>query len=168
MPDIVTMGKPMGNGFPVAGAAMRPELVKEFGEKGRYFNTFGGNPVAAAAGMAVLDVIEGEGLQDHALKMGAVLKEGLENIAAKHPVIGDVRGTGLFWAVECVTSRETNQPDAACASFVVNHLRNNGVLISATGPGANILKIRPPLVLQEEEAQFFVDAVAAAFAAAPQ
>ncbi len=168
VPDIVTMGKPMGNGFPVAGAAMRPELVKEFGEKGRYFNTFGGNPVAAAAGMAVLDVIEGEGLQDHALKMGAVLKEGLENIAAKHPVIGDVRGTGLFWAVECVTSRETNQPDPACASFVVNHLRNNGVLISATGPGANILKIRPPLVLQEEEAQFFVDAVAAAFAAAPQ
>ncbi|MEX3313612.1 aspartate aminotransferase family protein [Sulfitobacter sp. PS-8MA] len=166
VPDIVTMGKPMGNGFPVAGAAMRPELVKEFGEKARYFNTFGGNPVAAAAGMAVLDVIEGDGLQPHAQKMGAFLKAGLEEIAAKHPAIGDIRGTGLFWAVECVTSRETLQPDAHCASFVVNHLRNNGVLISATGPGANILKIRPPLVLQENEARFFLDAVAAAFAAA--
>jgi 4-aminobutyrate aminotransferase-like enzyme len=163
---MVTMGKPMGNGFPVSGVAMRPELVAEFGEKARYFNTFGGNPVAAAAGMAVLDVIEGEALQANASDTGAFLKEGLHDIATRHSTIGDVRGAGLFLAVECVTDRATNTPHAARASFIVNHLRENGVLISATGPGANILKIRPPLVLQRPEAQMFLNAVEAAFAAA--
>jgi 4-aminobutyrate aminotransferase-like enzyme len=162
---MVTMGKPMGNGFPLSGAAMRPELVAEFGEKARYFNTFGGNPVAAAAGMAVLDVVAEEGLQANAAKIGAFLKAGLQEIATRYPEIAQVRGAGLFLAVECVTSRKTNAPDAARSGFVVNHLRENGVLISATGPGANVLKIRPPLVLQEPEAQLFLDAVDAAFAA---
>ncbi|MAN56129.1 MAG: aspartate aminotransferase family protein [Paracoccus sp. (in: a-proteobacteria)] len=166
VPDMVTMGKPMGNGFPVSGVAMRPELVREFGARSRYFNTFGGSPVAAAAGLAVLDVIRDEGLQDNALRIGAFLKAGLDRIAARHEAIGDVRGAGLFLAVECVTRRETNAPDAALAGFVVNHLRQNGVLISATGPGANILKIRPPLVLQQPEAEILLDAVETAFAAA--
>jgi len=166
VPDMVTMGKPMGNGFPVSGVAMRPELVREFGARSRYFNTFGGSPVAAAAGLAVLDVIRDEGLQDNALRIGAFLKAGLDRIAARHKAIGDVRGAGLFLAVECVTRRETNAPDAALAGFVVNHLRQNGVLISATGPGANILKIRPPLVLQQPEAEILLDAVETAFAAA--
>jgi 4-aminobutyrate aminotransferase-like enzyme len=168
VPDMVTMGKPMGNGFPVSGVAMRPDLIKEFGEKARYFNTFGGNPVAAAAGMAVLDVIEGEALQANATRIGGLLKDGLRDIATRHPAIGHVRGAGLFLAVECVTDRDTNAPDGPLAAFVVNHLRQNGVLISATGPGGNILKIRPPLVLQEPEAQLFLDAVNAAFAAAPR
>jgi 4-aminobutyrate aminotransferase-like enzyme len=162
VPDMVTMGKPMGNGFPLSGVAMRPGLVAEFGSKARYFNTFGGNPVAAAAGMAVLDVIEGEGLQDNALEVGAFLKDGLRNIAGQVPGIVDVRGAGLFLAVEI---EKDGAPDADRAAFVVNHLRQNGVLISATGPGANVLKIRPPLVLQRAEAQMFLDAVAAAFAA---
>ncbi|QCO54400.1 aspartate aminotransferase family protein [Pseudorhodobacter turbinis] len=166
VPDMVTMGKPMGNGFPVSGVAMRPELVKDFGEKARYFNTFGGNPVAAAAGMAVLDVIEDEALQANASRTGAFIKEGLHDIATRRSAIGDVRGAGLFLAVECVTDHETNTPDAGRAGFIVNHLRENGVLISATGPGANILKIRPPLVLQRPEAQLFLDAVETAFAAA--
>ncbi|MFG6583250.1 aspartate aminotransferase family protein [Sulfitobacter sp. 1A12779] len=166
VPDMVTMGKPMGNGFPLSGTAMRPELVQEFGEKARYFNTFGGNPVAAAAGMAVLDVIADEGLQDNATAVGGFLKSGLQDIATRYPEIGHVRGAGLFLAVECVTARETNAPDAARAKFVVNHLRQNGVLISATGPGANVLKIRPPLVLQQAEATLFLDATEAAFAAA--
>lgn len=166
VPDMVTMGKPMGNGFPVSGVAMRPDLVQEFGAKARYFNTFGGNPVAAAAGLAVLDVIQDEGLQENASRVGAFLKEGLEEVARCHPAIAQVRGAGLFLAVECVLDRQTNAPDAATAGFVVNHLRRNGVLISASGPGANILKIRPPLVLQEVEAEIFLDAVKAAFAAA--
>ncbi|PWE35025.1 aspartate aminotransferase family protein [Pelagicola sp. LXJ1103] len=166
VPDMVTMGKPMGNGFPVSGLAMRPELVRDFGTKARYFNTFGGNPVAAAAGLAVLDVIRDEGLQENARRVGSFLKEGLRDIASRYNAIGDVRGAGLFLAVECVTQRETNAPDAALAGFLVNQLRRNGVLISATGPGANILKIRPPLVLLEAQAQLFLSAVEAGFAAA--
>ena len=166
VPDMVTMGKPMGNGFPVSGVAMQPRLVQEFGEKARYFNTFGGNPVAAAAGMAVLDVIEDEGLQENSRKIGALMKEGLQGIASTRSNIGDVRGAGLFLAVECVTDTDSNAPDAALARHVVNHLRQNGVLISATGPGANILKIRPPLIFNQREAEQFVDAMEAAFDAA--
>ncbi|MBB3994955.1 4-aminobutyrate aminotransferase-like enzyme [Sulfitobacter undariae] len=162
VPDMATMGKPMGNGFPVAGVAMRPELIKEFGEKARYFNTFGGNPVAAAAGMSVLDVIEEEALQSNSLQLGAMLKDGLNDIAHRHDVIGDVRGAGLFLAVDCIDGNDSN---AALAGAVVNHLRQNGVLISATGPHGNILKIRPPLVLQPSEAELFLDAVDAAFTA---
>ena len=158
------MGKPMGNGFPLSGAAMRPDLVEEFGTKARYFNTFGGNPVAAAAGMAVLDVIRDEGLQDNARVMGQRLQDGLRDIAKRRDGICDVRGAGLFLAVECGADGAT--PDAGRAGFVVNHLRQNGVLISATGPGANILKIRPPLILSAEEADRFLEATDAAFAAA--
>lgn len=165
-PDIVTMGKPMGNGFPVAGAAIRPEVVAEFGGKARYFNTFGGNPVASAAGMAVLDVIETEGLQQNAREIGAFLKQGLSGIARGRDDIGDVRGAGLFLAMECVESQSTNKPNARLAGHIVNHLRRNGVLISATGPGANILKIRPPLVLQKPEATRILEAINAAVAAA--
>lgn len=165
VPDMVTMGKPMGNGFPVSGVAMRPELVKEFGERARYFNTFGGNPVAAAAGMAVLDVIEEEALQANSLHLGEILKEGLIEISNRHNVIGDVRGAGLFLAVECVTDRETNAPDAGLAGSIVNHMRQHGVLISATGPNGNVLKIRPPLVLQQPEADLFLGAVDAAITA---
>ena len=161
VPDMVTMGKPMGNGFPVAGVALRPDLVEEFGAKARYFNTFGGNPVACAAGMAVLDVIEEEGLQENASTTGAFLKQGLEAIVAGRDDIGDVRGAGLFLAVECV---EGGAPNARLAGHVVNHLRRSGVLISATGPGANILKIRPPLVLRRAEAERFVEAMQEALA----
>ncbi|MEY8829592.1 aspartate aminotransferase family protein [Sedimentitalea sp. XS_ASV28] len=166
VPDLVTMGKPMGNGFPVAGVAMRAGPVREFGERARYFNTYGGNPVAAAAGMALLDVIHDEGLQENARIIGAHLKAGLEDIATRRHVIADVRGAGLFLAVECVLDRDSNTPDAALAGFVVNHMRRNGVLISATGPGGNILKIRPPLILQQPEADLLLTAVEAAFNAA--
>ncbi len=165
VPDMVTMGKPMGNGFPVAGVALRPELVAEFGAKTRYFNTFGGNPVACAAGMAVLDVIEEEGLLENARDVGLYLKQGLTQLTAGRDDVGDVRGAGLFLAVECVESRETNAPNARMAASLVNHMRHNGVLISATGPGANILKIRPPLVLKKPEADRFLASVEAALSA---
>ncbi len=162
VPDMVTMGKPMGNGFPVSGVAMRPELVQDFGTNARYFNTFGGNPVACAAGMAVLDVIENEGLQENSKHVGAYLKAGLQDLSAGREDISAVRGAGLFVAVDC---GQAGAPDAALARHIVNHMRQNGVLISATGPGANILKIRPPLVMQQAEAQQLIDAVAAALAA---
>ena len=168
LPDIVTMGKPMGNGFPLAGLAIRPELVAEFGAKARYFNTFGGNPVAAAAGMAVLDVIGQEGLQENAREMGAFLKRGMEEICAGREDISAIRGAGLFLAVECTANRESNAPDAALASHIVNHMRRNGILISATGPGANVLKIRPPLVLKRAEAQILLDGLQAALEDRPK
>ncbi|QIE44480.1 aspartate aminotransferase family protein [Pseudohalocynthiibacter aestuariivivens] len=164
IPDMVTMGKPMGNGFPVSGVAMRHDMVEEFGTKARYFNTFGGSPVAAAAGMAVLDVIEGEELQQNARSIGRVLKQGLQDIGTHRGGVADVRGAGMFLAMECVTDHDTNAPDARRAAHVVNHLRQNGVLISATGPGANILKIRPPLVMQQPDAERFLEAMDAAFA----
>ncbi|MHA6729688.1 aspartate aminotransferase family protein [Devosia sp. A369] len=163
VPDFVTMGKPMGNGFPVAGVAMRPDLVADFGARARYFNTFGGNPVAMAAGMAVLDVIEQESLAANAVTMGAYLRDGIEEACKGRPDIAQVRGAGLFIGVECVLSASQNTPDAALASAIVNGLRQNRVLISACGKGANILKIRPPLVIQREEADIFLRALRAVF-----
>ena len=157
VPDLVTVGKPMGNGHPVAGVFVRPELVAEFGRKLRYFNTFGGNPVSCAAGLAVLDVIEGEGLAENAASVGAYLLEGLRALAGRHRAIGDVRGAGLFLGVELVSDRARKTPDAALAARVVNGLRNRRVLISATGPDANILKLRPPLVFSRANADLFLD-----------
>jgi 4-aminobutyrate aminotransferase-like enzyme len=157
VPDMVSLGKPMGNGYPVAGLVVRPDVVEEFGRKARYFNTFGGNTVAIAVASAVLDVIENEGLMENAATVGAYLAAGLRDLATRFPVIGDVRGAGLFLGVEMVKdglSRESN-PDAAAEA--VNGLREEGVLISATGPNANILKIRPALVFTRANADFFVD-----------
>ncbi|MDO5756396.1 MAG: aspartate aminotransferase family protein [Rhodobacterales bacterium] len=159
VPDMVTMGKPMGNGFPLSGVAMRPELAQDFGARARYFNTFGGNPVACAAGMAVMDVITEEGLQDNSQRTGAYLKSALADL--NHSRLGAVRGAGLFVAVDCLLD---GAPDAEFAHHIVNHMRQNGVLISATGPDGHTLKIRPPLVMRKAEAQMLVDAVAAALA----
>ena len=164
VPDIVTVGKPMGNGHPIAGAIMKPEVVEEFGRRSRYFNTFGGNPVSCAVGRAVLEVIENEGLPANAAKVGAYMKAGLEKLADRFDIIGDVRGAGLFLGLEFVKDRKTKEPLAAAATHVVNDLRRRRVLISATGPGANILKIRPPLVFTEEHADIFLDAVSQALA----
>ncbi len=133
-PDIVTMGKPMGAGHPIAAMAARAEVVAAFAAKVRYFNTFGGNPVAVAAGQAVLDVIADEGLVENAAQVGAILRQGLEGL---DPRIAQVRGAGLFLGVELA--------DADLAAEVVNGLRERGVLISACGPAGNVLKIRPPL-----------------------
>lgn len=159
VPDIVTVGKPMGNGHPMAGAIMQPHVVEEFGRRSRYFNTFGGNPVSCAVGLAVLDVIEGEGLAQNAGKVGTYMREGLEKLATRHDIIGDVRGAGLFLGVEFVTDRKSKEPAADETTRVVNDLRRRKILISATGPGANILKIRPPLVFTQEHAGIFLDAV---------
>lgn len=152
IPDIVTMGKPMGNGYPVAGVAARPEVLADFGRKARYFNTFGGNAVAVAAAAAVLDVIEDEGLLANATDVGAYLKDGFRQLATRYPVIGDVRGAGLFLGVEIVSDPVAKTPDAAIATRIINGLRDEHVLISGCAKAANVLKIRPPLVFSRENA----------------
>jgi 4-aminobutyrate aminotransferase-like enzyme len=144
-PDIVTMGKPMGNGHPLAAMACKTDILAKFGSTTRYFNTFGGNPVSVAAGQAVLDVIDSENLIANASQIGNVLREGLRDIAKRYDCIGDVRGAGLFIGVELVSDRKSKSPDTALATHIVNSMRNRFVLISAAGPHANILKIRPPL-----------------------
>src|SRR5260370_39161301 len=143
-PDRAVMGKPMGNGMPIAGVAARPEILEEFGNKIRYFNTFGGNSVCVAAAAAVLDVIETEGLLRNALLVGGYLRDTLEGIARDTPRISAVRGAGLYVAAD-FTDPETGQPDGDAAIRVVNGLRERRVLISATGPYGSTLKIRPPL-----------------------
>jgi 4-aminobutyrate aminotransferase-like enzyme len=156
MPDIVTVGKPMGNGHPLAATIARSDLVDQFAGHANYFNTFGGNPVSCAAGLAVLDVIEDEGLQSNALTTGQYLTDGLTELALKHEAIGDIRGSGLFKAVELVADRDTKEPAAKLAAYVVNELRNRGILTGSIGPHDNILKLRPPMVFSQEHADFFV------------
>jgi 4-aminobutyrate aminotransferase-like enzyme len=155
-PDIVTLGKPMGNGHPIAAVVTRSDLAMTFSKSGGYFNTFGGNPVSAAAALAVLDVIEGEQLQQNALEVGQHIADGLRLLADTHDCIGDVRGNGLFIAVELVTNRDDRTPATELAGGVVNELRNRGVLIGSIGPDKNILKLRPPLVLRESDADFML------------
>lgn len=150
-PDIVTLGKPMGNGFPVAAVALAPEVVQRFGSDMRYFNTFGGNTVAIAAAQATFDVIRNEKLTENAFKVGKQIRDGLQELASRDERIGDVRGAGLYIGVEFVEDRQTKKPDAATALAVVAGLRERRVLISATGFHSNVLKIRPPLVFSEAD-----------------
>jgi 4-aminobutyrate aminotransferase-like enzyme len=158
VPDIVTMGKPMGNGFPMGGVATRPDLIDRFTGQTKYFNTFGGNPVAAAAGLAVLDVIRDEGLMDNASRVGGYLMDGLREIGNRHIQIGDVRGSGLFVGLELVRDRETKAPAPEIATQVINGLRAHGILIGAAGPFGSTLKIRPPLCFTREHADIVVSA----------
>lgn len=160
-PDIVTMGKPMGNGQPIAGAVFRGEVLDAFGRTARYFNTFGGNPVSCAAANAVLDVIQGEGLMANCAAVGEYFKVGLQGLAERYPLIGDVRGAGLFVGVELVTDRASKAPATEATARVVNGMRERGVLISSAGPAANILKIRPQLIFQREHADLFVQTLEA-------
>lgn len=163
-PDIVTMGKPMGNGFPVAAAVLTAEAIQRFGHDTRYFNTFGGNSVAIAAAQATLDVIRDERLAENAVRIGKIIRDGFAELARRHEQIGDVRGAGLYIGVELVADRASKQPDAPVATAVVNGLRERRVLISATGPDANILKIRPPLVFSAADADRLLTEAAAVFA----
>ena len=154
VPDIVTMGKPMGNGHPLAGIVTRSDIVEKFAAKGRYFNTFGGNPVSCAAGLAVLDVLEQENLQQNALEVGQYLVEGLRSLAERHEVIGDVRGSGFFLGLELVEDREQKTPATSLTKNVVNGLRDRGLLTGSIGPDANILKLRCPMVFSREDADY--------------
>ncbi|MBR1250805.1 aminotransferase class III-fold pyridoxal phosphate-dependent enzyme [Bradyrhizobium sp. AUGA SZCCT0169] len=157
IPDLVTMGKPMGNGHPVAGMAARPEVLAEFGARSRYFNTFGGNPVSAAAGIAVLEVIESEGLLANAQRVGGYLRDQFRQLQARHPLISEVRGAGLFFGVELRHGGPAGTPAASETAAIVNALRERRVLISAAGPQANVLKIRPQLVFSTEHADILIE-----------
>jgi 4-aminobutyrate aminotransferase-like enzyme len=159
VPDIVTMGKPMGNGHPIAGVVAQREHVNAFSKIDNYFNTFGGNPVSCAAASAVLDVIEKQGLQKNAAETGDYMLAGLQRLAEQHDIIGDVRGNGLFVAVELVEDRKTRMPAAAATAEVVNDLRNRGVLTSSIGRDSNILKLRPPMVIGKAEIDLMLTAL---------
>jgi len=159
VPDIVTMGKPLGDGHPLAAVVTTPAIAERFARKHHYFNTFGGNPVSAAVGLAVLDVIEREDLLKNVHDTGAGLADGLRGLMARHALIGDVRGKGLFYGVEIVRDRETREPAADQAARVREHLRENGVLLGTSGPGNNVIKIRPPLVFNREHAALLLEAL---------
>ena len=168
VPDLVTMGKPMGNGHPVAGMAARPDLLAEFGARSRYFNTFGGNPVSAAAGIAVLEVIESEGLIANARRTGAYLLDRLRQLQTRHELIAEVRGAGLFIGVELRRGGPKGTPAARESAAIVNMLRERGVLISAAGPHGNVLKIRPPLVFATDHADILIESLDQALQALQQ
>jgi len=156
VPDIVTMGKPIGNGHPLAAVATTREIADAFVTGMEYFNTFGGNPVSCAAGLAVLDIMEEERLQERALRVGARLKAGLERLKDKHPIVGDVRGMGLFLGVELVLDRESRARATAQAAYTAERMREEGILISTDGPFRNVLKIKPPLSFSESDSDLFV------------
>jgi len=155
-PDLVTLGKPMGAGYPLSGVVARPEVIEAFGSRSRYFNTFGGSPVACAAGQAVLDVIEDDGLLANAQRVGTLFREALGHLFRRHEIIADVRGAGLFIGVE-VAAAGAAPRSAVLAAAIVNGMRERGVLISSTGPRGDVLKIRPPLVFSEPDVAYFIE-----------
>ncbi len=166
VPDVVTLGKPMGNGMPIAATVLRPDVVASFGRDVRYFNTFGGNAVCVAAAQAVLDVIRDEQLQENAAVVGAGLRESLRKLAAEHPGIGAVRGVGLFAGVELVCPDGT--PDEAGALALVAELRRRRVLIGTAGPDNNVLKVRPPLPFSAADADHLLTELDAALTTLPR
>ena len=153
VPDVVVLGKPIGNGFPLGAVVTTREIAEAFDNGMEFFSTFGGNPVSCAAGLAVLDVLEEERLQERARRVGgSASSQGLRELAGRHPLIGDVRGSGLFLGVELVRDRASLAPAPEEAAYVVNRLRECLVLTGTDGPHHNVLKLRPPLVLSEAEA----------------
>lgn len=151
IPDIVVMGKPIGNGHPMAAVVTTRKIAASFANGMEFFSTFGGNPVSCAIGLAVLDVIRDEGLQQHALELGAQFKTGLAALMVKHSIIGDVRGVGLFIGVELVRDRETLEPAAEEAEEFVLRMKERGMLLSTDGPLHNVIKIKPPMVLTRDD-----------------
>jgi 4-aminobutyrate aminotransferase-like enzyme/Ser/Thr protein kinase RdoA (MazF antagonist) len=156
-PDIVVLGKPIGNGHPLGAVVTTPEIAASFDNGMEYFSTFGGNPVSCAIGLAVLDVIEEEQLQAKALRVGNRLMGGFHRLAETHALIGDVRGLGMFLGIEMVNDRNTLAPAAEQTAYVVNRLKERGILVSVDGPLRNVVKIKPPLAFDETDADFFIE-----------
>ena len=157
VPDIVTLGKPMGNGYPLAAVITTRDIADAFNNGMEYFNTFGGNPVSASVGLAVLDVIEQEGLQHNAARVGTRLLHLLRDLQARYPIIGEVRGRGLFLGIELVEDMTDRAPATQQASYVVERMKQCGILISTDGPHANVLKIKPPMCFTAENARRLAD-----------
>jgi 4-aminobutyrate aminotransferase-like enzyme len=156
VPDIVVFGKPIGNAFPLAAVVTTKEIADSFANGMEFFSTFGGNPVACAVGLAVLDVVRDEALQDRALRVGKYWMTELQKLQTCHPLIGDVRGSGLFLGIDLVRDRETREPATQQADYVVNRLRTRGILAGTDGPHHNVIKLRPPLIFSEFDADLFV------------
>ena len=157
IPDVVVLGKPIGNGHPLAAVITTNEIAESFSSTGmEFFSTFGGNPVSCAIGTAVLDVLRDERLQENALRVGTRLREGLRGLMARHPLIGDVRGVGLFLGIELVRDRATLEPATEEAARVIDELRRRGILTGTDGPHRNVIKIKGPLVLTESDADMAV------------
>jgi len=160
VPDIVVLGKPMGNGHPIGAVVTTRAIANSFAAAGmEFFSTFGGNPVSCAIGMAVLDVLRDESLQQHALDVGTFLRDGLRDLMSRHPLIGDVRGTGLFIGIELVRDRDTREPATAEAATLINALRSRRMLVGTDGPFENVIKIKGPLVVTEDDAAMFIATV---------
>jgi 4-aminobutyrate aminotransferase-like enzyme len=157
IPDMVVLGKPIGNGFPLAAVITTLEIARSFDNGMEFFSTFGGNPVACAAGLAVLKVVEEENLQDRALRVGNYLKESLRALQEQYPIIGDVRGSGLFLGVDLVLDPVTRSAATAQAAYVVNRLRECGILTGTDGPFNNVVKLRPPLIISERDVDIFTE-----------
>jgi len=166
-PDIVTIGKPMANGHPVAAVVAPRDTMYAFRENFRYFNTFGGNPVSCAAAMATLQVVQDEGLQANAQAVGAYAKSCLQELAARHDSIGDVRGSGLFFGVELVADRASKTPATAYTKAVANGMRRHGVLLNFLGKHYNVLKMRPPMVFSRDNVDQMIAALDAVLAQTP-
>ena len=163
VPDIVTLGKPMGNGHPLGAVITTREIADAFANGMEYFNTFGGNPVSCAIGLAVLAVIEEENLRQNAAETGAHFLQELQKLQAKHALIGDVRGMGLYLGIELVTDHHTRTPAAAEAKRISEAMKERGILISVDGPLYNVLKIKPPIVFTRENADQVVENLDAVF-----
>ena len=159
VPDIVTTGKPMGNGIPVSGLLAKHDILASFSDQIPYFNTFGGNPVAMAAAQAVLTVIQEEHLQAHSLQVGGELLAALKTLHNKYECVGDVRGAGLFIGFELVKDRHSKTPDKTLALDLVEALREERVLTSVAGPYGNVLKLRPPLAFQSDDIEWLISAL---------
>jgi len=159
VPDIVVLGKPIGNGYPLGAVVTTPAIAASFDNGMEFFSTFGGSTVSCAAGLATLDIVIEEDLQAHAQRVGKRLLNGLDELAARHVIIGDVRGSGLFIGVELVRNRTTLEPASTEAGVVVNRMRERRILIGTEGPFHNVLKIRPPMPFNELDADRLVEAL---------
>ena len=156
-PDIVTIGKPIGNGHPLGVVVTTRAIADAFANGMEYFNTFGGNPVSCAIGLEVLKVVREEGLQQNALETGDYLTRGLRELAARHPVLGDVRGPGLFLGIELIKNPAQPEPAGEAAGYLVNRMRELGILMSTDGPDHNVIKIKPPIVFSRRDADFLLE-----------
>jgi 4-aminobutyrate aminotransferase-like enzyme len=159
VPDIVTMGKPLGNGHPLAAVVTTREIADAFDTGMKYFNTFGGNPVSCAIGEQVLDIVQGDGLQAHAKQIGGYFRDRLLDLQQRHPLIGDVRGQGLYLGVELVHDRASKQPATDVAFQVTEAMKEQGVIVFPNGVHDNVLKIKPPMIFQAEHVDLYVEAL---------
>jgi 4-aminobutyrate aminotransferase-like enzyme/Ser/Thr protein kinase RdoA (MazF antagonist) len=168
VPDIVVMGKPLGNGHPIGAVVTTRAIAQAFDNGMEFFSTFGGNTVSCAVGIAVLDVVRDERLQAHARAVGERMAPKLRSLIDRYPIVGDVRGSGLFWGVELVRDRTTLEPAGAEASFVANRVRERGILLGTDGPFHNVVKIRPPMPFTEADGDLLIDELEAAIRQLPE